>query len=179
MSAILASLVASGCWYGHPATAVAGPGACSSAVGGTAGTECNPQITSEMQAAIAAAAAAGSGTPTSPEINVQIAGVDYASGSSYDFGANDTSVTFTIQNIGGGVLNLSGSSPIAVSGSPFSPFSPAAPVPGSLTIQAGASTTFVINYSNETGTVGTATILSNDADESTYTLNFTGSCGTC
>ncbi|RMG81238.1 MAG: choice-of-anchor D domain-containing protein, partial [Bacteroidetes bacterium] len=108
-----------------------------------------------------------------PEINVQVSGTDYLTGSTYDFGAlavgNSSSITFTIQNTGFADLTIT--TPLTTSGSAYSVTSqPSSPV------SASSSTTFTVTFSPTTaGTLtGSVTIINNDNDEGSYTINFTG-----
>lgn len=180
-SAVFFALAGTGCWYGHPATAVAGPGACDSTVG-AGSAECSQEATTELQAAVAAAAM-GSGptssAPAIPDINVQVAGSTVLTGGSYDyvnFCDGGSGVAFTIQNTGTGSLQLVATPAALTGGTSFNILSQ----PGTLLLQPGASTTFPITRIFGSGGLSdTLTITSNDPDESTYTITILGTvmCG--
>ncbi len=109
-----------------------------------------------------------------PEIDVQeVADTSFTSGGTTDFGnaivGTSKVKTFTVLN--------TGSAPITGLSTYFSAgdFNMNTPL-GSLTIAPGASTTFSVRF--QPGGAGPATgsleLSSNDADESTYVINFTG-----
>jgi len=116
----------------------------------------------------------GTGTPAPvPDINVQVASVDYLDGSTYDYGEKSIgsvafSVTFTIQNLGSGALNI---------GTIFYGGTFVSEVIGTqaaaTTVAAGDFTTF--NVSFEPTDVGARDaylqIATNDPDEPVYTIN--------
>lgn len=109
-----------------------------------------------------------------PEIDVQeVVGTSFASGSTTDFGnaivGTSKVKTFTVLN--------TGSAPITGLSTNFSAgdFNMNTPL-GSLTIAPGASTTFSVRFQpgGAGASTGTLELSSNDADESTYVINFTG-----
>jgi hypothetical protein len=111
-----------------------------------------------------------------PDINVYAASVvTNTSGWTYDFGnvlvGNNSPITFTIQNIGQQGLNLA-----APSTSPAAPYSlSTAYTTGNLSGPTGTRT-FVVTFTPTAGGTFTGSIVipSNDPDESSYTINFTG-----
>jgi hypothetical protein len=125
----------------------------------------------------------GSTGSTAPEINLQGNGASIASGDTTpaasdhtDFGsvavASGTIVrTFTIQNTGNAALTLSG---IQVTGTNASDFTVA--LPASMTVAASGSATFTVTFDPSASGARNAivNVLSNDADESTYTFAVTG-----
>ncbi len=123
-----------------------------------------------------AAATSQGATQSGPEINVKVAGTDTNSGGNYFAGTASTAISFTIENTGGGTLNLTGANPIVVTGAQFSPVNP---TPDATAIAGGGSTAFTVNYTQATGSVGTVTITNDDSDEGSYLINLTGECGVC
>ncbi len=117
-----------------------------------------------------------------PEINLRQGTTTIASGETYDFGEVDTNtssseVAFILENIGDADLELSGTagSLVALSGTDADQFSiDQTQVTSPLT--AGSDQTFTVSFSptSEGGKTATLTIISNDADEGTYTLNLSG-----
>ncbi|TYA94738.1 choice-of-anchor D domain-containing protein [Seonamhaeicola marinus] len=122
-----------------------------------------------------------------PEINIQGNGTNIADGDTTpsvlddtDFGNVDVTLgtnanTFTIQNTGSGILNLTGASPyISISGTNAADFSVTA-IP-SATISASGTTTFSITFNPSAIGLRSATIsiANNDSDEPTYTFNIQG-----
>lgn len=114
---------------------------------------------------------------TAPEIQLeQPVGTDVACGISYDFGAaavgSNTDVTVRIKNTGTATLNISGA---ALSGTNAAEFS-IQTAPAS-TVATGSYTDMVIRYSPQVfGTkTATLTISSDDANESSCTIDFTAS----
>ncbi len=108
------------------------------------------------------------------EINIQVAGVNYLTGSTYDFGnvlvGGNNSVTFTIQNTGQQNLTVNTAT---VVGNP--PYIYTAYTNGNILGPLGTKS-FTINFMPTAGGTftGSITIPSNDADENPYTINFTG-----
>ncbi|MDQ2771782.1 MAG: choice-of-anchor D domain-containing protein, partial [Bacteroidota bacterium] len=111
------------------------------------------------------------GVPTAAEINVKQGTTTYLTGSSYSgfasttVGSTDTK-TFTIENLGGTVLNVSSitaTGDYSVSGVPT-------------TVAANSTATFTVTFTPTTpGTrTGVLTINNDDADEATYTINLSG-----
>lgn len=95
-----------------------------------------------------------------------------------DFGSvvvgSDTSLIFTIRNIGDGVLELTGEPLVAISGTNSSDFTVTANPDA--TIAAGSTTTFEVQFtpSAEGERSAALTITSNDSDEASYVINLTG-----
>jgi len=121
--------------------------------------------------------------PTHPEINIKQNDTNIASSGSYAFGNQDigsasTSVTFTIENTGTGVLNLTSSPKVIVSGANANEF--IVNQIASTTVASGATTTFSVTFSPSTTSSKTAqlSIANNDSDENPYIINLTGT-GTC
>jgi hypothetical protein len=115
-----------------------------------------------------------------PEINIQQAGTNYLTGSTYDFGTlaslTPVSVTFTIQNLGGQTLNLSAAT---FTGTPNYTYTTAY----ASTVAGNSSVTFVVTFSpSANGTfTGSISIPNNDSTgaENPYVLNFTGIASAC
>ena len=109
------------------------------------------------------------------DIEVQFEGNEVSSGGTADFGASNTTVkTFTIRNLGTtNALNLSGSPIVTVTaGTAFA----VTQQPGASTIAPDGSLTFKVSYTAATSNdVGTLSIVSNDPDETTYTVELKGS----
>ncbi|MFD0991064.1 choice-of-anchor D domain-containing protein [Mariniflexile jejuense] len=129
----------------------------------------------------------GTGIVGSPEINIQGNSTTIVDGDTTpsltddtDFGSiNVASGTnpnvFTIQNLGSGTLNLTGSSPyVSISGAHASDFT-VTTIPSN-SISAGSSTTFIITFNpSATGLrTATVTIANNDSDENPYDFNIQG-----
>jgi len=116
----------------------------------------------------------------SPEIAVeQPALTDIANGGSQGFptvtlGSN-TSLTFTIRNTGTAALNLSGSPLVAVSGTNAGDFTVTA-VPTTPVTSGGGTTTFTVQFAPSGAGARSAllTIANSDSDESTFTINVSG-----
>ena len=122
-----------------------------------------------------------------PEINIQGNGVSIPDDDNAihgrphqlripcDVSSGTRARTFTIQNTGGAVLNLSGSSPyVTIGGAAASDFS--VTTPPSATVAATGSTTFVVTFdpSAEGTRTATLSIASNDSDESPYNFTIQG-----
>ncbi|EAY24831.1 cell surface protein [Microscilla marina ATCC 23134] len=115
------------------------------------------------------------------EINLKAGTVAIASGSTVDFGSvvvsQSSDKTFTIENLGGIDLTLSGTSgsQVAVSGTNATDF---VVTQTSVTdkIAGFSNVTFSVSYkpAGLGSSTATLTIGSNDADEGTYTINLTG-----
>jgi hypothetical protein len=127
----------------------------------------------------------GTGIAAAPEINVQEGGVDVPDGTvNYDVGvtANHTplSITFTIQNTGGGVLNLTGGPwRVAVTGDPEFTLDTDAATP----VAAHGSTTFIIAFDpgGVDGTYHASISIDNDDatdDENPYNFTITATAAT-
>ena len=126
-----------------------------------------------------------SGASAEKEINLQGNGVTITDGSvvttttnNTDFGSVDSASgtiikTFTIQNTGGETLTLSGNPSISTGNA--ADFS-ITTNPATLTLAAGASTTFQVTFDPSADGVRTTliTVLSDDADEATYTFTISG-----
>ncbi len=117
---------------------------------------------------------------TAPEINVKAASVSVASAGSYAFssvleGTSATAVTFTIENTGNAILNLTGSPIVSISGTNASEFTITQSSTAS-SVPASGTTTFTIVFSPATSGTKTATIsiASNDANENPYTISVSG-----
>jgi hypothetical protein len=112
--------------------------------------------------------------PLNPEINVQVASVDYLTASTYDFGTTNTGTTvpatFTIQNTSA-TDNLTVSA-VNLTGTSFSLGTVALP----LVIAPGTSATVTVTFQPTTtgAKTGTLTITSDDQDEPSYVINLTG-----
>jgi fibronectin-binding autotransporter adhesin len=116
----------------------------------------------------------------SPEINVNQSG-DIANGGSKSFGivtlGSNTSPVFAINNTGTAALNLTGTAPnyVAVSGANASDFivtaQPTTPV-----TSGGGTTNFTVQFTPSGAGLrsATLTILNNDSDEGTFTINVSG-----
>jgi len=123
------------------------------------------------------------GSPTPQEINVQVAGTSFASGSTYSgfastaVGGNNVK-TFTIQNTGGTALTVSA---IALSGTNAADYAVSALTPSS-PVAANGSATFTVTFSPSAAGTRTAvlTITNNDSDEGSYVVNLSavGTTGT-
>lgn len=116
---------------------------------------------------------------TNPEINLKQSSTTIASGGSYSYGSvnvgsSSGAVTFTIENTGNATLNLTGSPIVAKSGTNNGDFTIVQPA--SSTVAAGSSTTFTVNFTpGATGSrTAVITITNNDSNESTYTINLSG-----
>lgn len=114
-----------------------------------------------------------------PEINLKANNQNIVSGvDSYDFGAVNPSseATFTIENTGSSLLNLTGTTLIEITGTHANDFEVIAE-PGTSAINASGNTTFKIKFTPSGEGIRTAqvSILNNDADESPYTFTVFGS----
>jgi urease beta subunit len=130
-------------------------------------------------------AIAGNGVAT-PEIDIQATGASIASGDNTPASADGTNVgnadvasgtvtqTFTIRNLGAGVLNLTGSTLVSIDGLHASDFTVV--TEPSSNLAAGASTTFQITFDpSAAGTrLARLVIETDDADESSYTFSIAG-----
>jgi hypothetical protein len=150
-----------------PVGATTGPVTVTTARGGSATSSTNFTVT----------------VPTQPEINIKQNNTNIASSGSYAFGNQDigsasTSVTVTIENTGTGVLNLTSSPKVIISGANANEF--IVNQPASTTVASGATTTFLVTFSPSTASGKTAqlSIANNDSDENPYIVNLTGT-GTC
>ncbi len=118
------------------------------------------------------------GSGTTPEINIQVSGTNYLTGDTYMFaptyrGSSNGPVTFTIQNLGSGTLDISGYTLAGANPSHF-----IVTGLGAMSIGPGGSSTFTITYNP--GSSGSSLaglfINSNDLDEGTYSISLMGSC---
>jgi len=115
------------------------------------------------------------------EINVVQGSTTYLTGSTYDFGSvtigSPSAVIFTIQNTGQFTITLTGSSPTITGNPPYSSgnYSSFPTVLGATSAGPGTRTFTITFNPTSAGTfTGSATIVSNDADEPNYVINFTG-----
>ncbi len=120
-----------------------------------------------------------SGTGIAPEINIKQAATNIASGGNYDFGSVNTSassgaITFTIENLGTAVLNLTGGTKVAISGTNASEFAVLQPAGASIAAAGNATFTVAFNPLTTGAKTATLTISNNDSDEGTYTIVITG-----
>jgi len=112
------------------------------------------------------------------EINVKQNTTNIPDGESYAFGnqrlSTNTDVVFTIENLGGSDLTLSGSPIIILGGADASQFSVQAQPTSPIT--PGNYTTFTIRFTPTSigDKTATTTITNNDSDEGTYDLTFFG-----
>lgn len=117
---------------------------------------------------------------TSPEINIKQGSTSLASGSgSQSFGSvvassGTADLTFTIENTGTAVLNLSGSPRAALSGGDAGHFSVTVAPP--TTVAAGGTETFTIRFAPTTtgAKTATVTVANDDSNEGSYTFTITG-----
>ncbi|MEM7182666.1 MAG: choice-of-anchor D domain-containing protein [Spirochaetota bacterium] len=123
----------------------------------------------------------GTGTAAgTSEINVKQGSASIVNGGSYDFGSiyqsvSTTAVTFTIENLGAGNLNLSGSPKVAVSGTNSGDFVVNETSTSTPVIASGTTTFTIIFTPSATGVrSATLTIANNDADEGSYTVSLSG-----
>ena len=115
-----------------------------------------------------------------PEINIKdsINSKPYLSNDTYGFGTTDTISSkardLTIENLGVGVLNLTGSPAVVLSGADVSQFS--VTQPNATSISMGESQKIIISFTPKS--VGpkkaTITILNNDTDENPYIIYIDG-----
>ncbi|MBI9040832.1 choice-of-anchor D domain-containing protein [Lutibacter sp.] len=122
-----------------------------------------------------------------PEINIQGNGANIVDGSASpttanhtDFGNVNTSGgtlvrTFTIQNSGLGVLNLSGTPRVAISGANAGDFTVTV-LPSATVVGSGGSTTFQITFDPSADGIrnATVTIVNNDSNENPYDFSIRG-----
>ncbi|NIC02895.1 choice-of-anchor D domain-containing protein [Flavobacterium sp. J49] len=115
------------------------------------------------------------------EINVVQGVTNYLTGSTYDFGTVLTTtpvdVVFTIQNLGQQTITLTNTAPTMTGNPPYSVFAnysgTTVPIISGTT---PGTRTFTIRFApTANGTfTGSATIVNDDANESSYVINFTG-----
>jgi hypothetical protein len=112
-------------------------------------------------------------------VEVQPSNANFTDGGSHDFGTAVTgstrSVTFTLKNTGYNDLILTGTPKVAVSGTHGAMFAITAQPTSPITAPTG-TTTFTVQFLPTSGGVKTAalSIPSNDADESPFDINLTG-----
>lgn len=116
-----------------------------------------------------------------PEIVVKARTQDLVSGAGmYDFGEVSTSAeaTFTIENTGNTVLNLTGATPVKITGANATDFE-VVEVPATKAIDANATTTFKLKFTplGDGDRVAQISIDNNDADESPFTFTIQGRKG--
>ena len=151
----------------------------------TPGTQYSVTVTSSCNAGATATSSPAVTFTTlapNPEINVQVAGVDYLTGSTYDFGTTNFGtpvgpVTFTIQNTSTtDVLTVSGAGITSSAGAGFTLSAPGTP----FTVNPNSSVTFTVTFSPTTAgaKTGAVTITNNDQNEASYVINLTGQANT-
>jgi hypothetical protein len=120
------------------------------------------------------------GTGTIPEINIMQGSSNIASFETYNFGNSNigvatSPVTFLIESLGSGVLNLTGTPKVFLFGTNPTDFTINQSGTPS-TIAGGSSTTFTVTFNPSSAGVKSAviTITNNDADEGSYLINLTG-----
>ena len=120
------------------------------------------------------------GTGITPEMDIDQAGTAIADGSgSHDFGnvlqgESSSDITFTINNTGTGILDLSGATRVNISGAAAGDYTLVSDAPSS--IAASGSAPFQIRFSPSTTGARNATVTINnsDLDEDPYTFDLTG-----
>jgi len=115
-----------------------------------------------------------------PEINVKVSIQSIANNGTFDYGnitvGNNSVATFTIENLGTGQLNLTGTNLVALTGTNASDytldFSSL-----SASIAPGANSTFTLTFLSDCGAdrLAQITIGNNDSDEGTYVVNISAS----
>ncbi len=118
----------------------------------------------------------GTGVAPTPDINVQVASVNYANGNTYDFGeqiigGTVTTQTFTIQNLGTAALTINSLSYGGAASGELTGSGPSTPY----SIAAGADNTFTLGFDpkNEGSRTAYITISSDDPDVPAYVINLT------
>jgi trimeric autotransporter adhesin len=120
----------------------------------------------------------GTGNAPEPEINVQAGTTSVASGATVDFGSlvsgTSKDSTFTIENLGTLDLTLSGTPAVSISGdvTEFTIVQTGVTSPVSIS----GTTSFTVTYNPTSAGIknATITIANDDIDESSYTINLTG-----
>lgn len=108
------------------------------------------------------------------EINIKQGATTYLTGSTYNFGnvaaGSNSSVTFTIENIGNANLLLYSNTAVAA------PFSLTTPLSYTVTLLNSGTATFTIQFAPPTAGPfsGSISFFNNDTDEANYVLNFIG-----
>jgi hypothetical protein len=124
-------------------------------------------------------------TAAQPEINIKQNTTNIPSTGSYAFGnqpisTSSAAVTFTIENTGTSVLNLSGNPKVAIAGANASEFT-VNQTATTATVAAAGTTTFTITFSPATAASKTAqlSIANSDGNENPYLINLTGTGVSC
>jgi hypothetical protein len=124
-------------------------------------------------------------TVLQPEINIKQNATNIASAGLYAFGnqaisTSSAAVTFTIENTGTSVLNLSGNPKVAIAGANASEFTVNQTATTAMVAAAG-TTTFTITFSPGTAASKTAqlSIANSDGNENPYLINLTGTGASC
>ncbi|MCU0417774.1 MAG: glycosyl hydrolase family 8 [Cytophagaceae bacterium] len=125
------------------------------------------------------------GTGSTPEINVRQGTTNYLNASTYSFGTFNvgstvTPVTFTLENLGNGVLNLTGTpNRIVLSGTDAASFT-LVQTGVTASVNPGLNVTYTVAFNPTTAGVKNAllTIASNDTDEPSYVINLSGTAVT-
>ena len=115
--------------------------------------------------------------PTLPEINIKVGGSNIVSGGYVEFRVAPGSYidkTFTIENLGDAILNLSGSPIITITGPDAGQFSVIQQP--SASIAPGSTTNFIIRFSPSSSGTKNASISigNNDFNENPYNINLLG-----
>jgi hypothetical protein len=116
-----------------------------------------------------------------PEINIKQGAVDYLTGSTYTFAAQNVKttssvITFTVQNTGTTNLSLSGSPVVSISGTNAAEFIVNQSSTSS-TVAAGGSTSYSVSFapSGFGSKTASISIQNNDSNENPYIINLLGS----
>ncbi|MGV9004179.1 choice-of-anchor D domain-containing protein [Flavobacterium sp.] len=115
-----------------------------------------------------------SGGRREQEINIKQGATSIASGGTHNFGSiavgSNSSVTFTIENLGNANLLLYSNTVVAA------PFSLTTPLTYTVTISNAGTATFTIQFAPTTAGpfTGSISFANNDSDENPYIINFTG-----
>jgi hypothetical protein len=119
-------------------------------------------------------------TSTAPEINVRQGNINVLRGGTFNFGtvatmSSSAPVIFTVENLGGSPLLLTGNPKIIKTGTAANDFT-IDQVNTAGSINSGGTTTFAITFTPSSSTIRTASIsiANNDSDENPYTINLTG-----
>jgi endo-1,4-beta-D-glucanase Y len=121
------------------------------------------------------------GTASGPEMNVKVGAASYATASSYDFGSSNVGaavgpVTFTIENTGNAILNLSGTPKVVLSGTNAADFTVTQTATTATVAATTGTTTFTISFNPSASGARSASIsiANDDANENPYVVNLTG-----
>jgi len=119
-------------------------------------------------------------TNAQPEINIKQNTTGIASGGSYDFGnqtsgTSSSAITFTIENLGTAILNLTGTPIVQKSGTNASEFT-IDQTSTTSAVNASSNTTFTVTFSpaSQGSKSAQLSIASDDSDENPYLINLTG-----